>query len=150
MLLLTNIYFSIYNKKKAKKVRVCRLCQQQHPVKYIPSNGCSVSPRFWISSVTVRLRRAVKSESLKSSMVVWLSGTNTKESQLAMMQRQEYRFKVVFYDTLKKVFVVRKKKYVNPFKVFHASFSYIWTAFLSFTYADIREKSKLWYHIFWG
>ena len=41
------------------------------------------------------------------------------------MQRQEYKFKVVFYDTLKKVFVVRKKKYENPFKVFHASFSYI-------------------------
>ena len=45
-LLLTNIYSSVYNKKKAKKVRVCRLCQQQHPVKYIPSNGCSVSRRF--------------------------------------------------------------------------------------------------------
>ena len=27
-----------------------------------------------------------------------------------MMQRQEYKFKVVFYDTLKKVFVVRKKE----------------------------------------
>lgn len=40
-----------------------------------------------------------------------------------MMQRQEYKSKVVFYDTLKKVFVARKKKYENPFKVFHASFS---------------------------
>ena len=43
---------------------------QQLKLEYIPSNGCSVSPRFWISSVTVRLRRAVKSGSLKSSMVV--------------------------------------------------------------------------------